>query len=274
MIALEDVAAHVQTTSAALDGAVCQGQGLILRQLLAAGDHNGHRAGSHDFLEIVAVVGLYQLHAHLCHNAGGKLEEAVGALHVLADGHNAQRRDAVAHARVDAAAQVVDGGELAVRADEGLNRHAVRVHADRVFHVHGQALVAQVVVNHGRAAGHAQRNALLEGRGHAGANRAAGAHEHIHLLLKLRDHQIQTLQTGGRAHEVAMVKREHHSVAADRVKDIGKVTLHAPIRVIRALHVEAALIAKRNIRMIILRDLQSVLICHWNQSSFLKTVHL
>lgn len=133
--------------------------------------------------------------------------------------------------------------------------------------------MAQVVVDHGGAAGHAQGNALLIGRGNAGADRAAGAHEHIHLLLELRDHQIQTLKTGGRAHEVAVIERKHHRVAADRIKDIGKVALHAPVRVVRALHMEAALIAKRNIRMIILRDFQSVLICHWNQSSFLKMVH-
>ena len=41
------------------------------------------------------------LHAHLGHDAGGELEEAVGALHVLAHGHHAQRGDAVAEAGVD-----------------------------------------------------------------------------------------------------------------------------------------------------------------------------
>ena len=71
-----------------------------------------------------------------------------------------------------------------------------------------------------------------------------------------------------------MVKGEHHGVAADRVKNVRQVTLHTPIGIVCTLYMEAALIAKRNIRMIILRDLQSVLICHWNQSSFLKMVHL
>lgn len=72
-----------------------QRQRLILRQLLAARNNDRHRARRDDFLEVIAVIGLDELHAHLGHDAGRELEEAVGALHILADSHNAQRRDAV-----------------------------------------------------------------------------------------------------------------------------------------------------------------------------------
>ena len=132
--------------------------------------------------------------------------------------------------------------------------------------------MAQVIVKHGGAAGNPQGNALSEGGGHAGADGTPGAHKHIHLLLELGNHQIQPLQTGGGAHEIAMVKGEHHGVAADRVKNVRQVTLHTPVGIVSTLYMEAALIAKRNIRVVILCNLQSVFICHWNQSSFLKMV--
>ena len=56
--------------------------------------------------------------------------------------------------------------------------------------------------------------------------------------------------------------------------DIVWASVIAIVVLVCIIQMIGTLIAKRNIRMIILRDLQSVLICHWNQSSFLKTVHL
>ena len=262
MLALEDVAAHVQTARAALNAAVGQREGLGFGQLLAAGDHDGHRAGRHDLFKVVAVVGLDQLHAHLGHDAGGELEEAVGALHVLAHGHHAQRGDAVAEAGVDHAAEVVDAGELSVRADEGLHGHAVGVHADGVLDIHGHDLMAQVVIEHAGAGGDAQGNGLAVFRGDAGAQRAAGAHQAVHIGHQLGNDQVQALQARGGAHEVAVVKGEHHGVAALGVEDVAQVLFHAPVQVVGALDVKAALVGERFVHMVVFRNLQSVFISH------------
>ena len=262
VLALEDVAAHVQAARAALDAAVGEGEGLVLGQLLAAGDHDGHRAGRHDLLKVIAVVGLDQLHAHLGHDAGGELEEAVGALHVLAHGHHAQRGDAVAEAGVDDAAEVVDAGELSVRADEGLHGHAVGVHADGVLDVHGHDLMAQIVVEHAGAGGDAQGDGLAVFRRHAGAQRAAGAHQAVHIGHELGNHQVEALQARGGAHEIAMVEGEHHGVAALGVEDVAQVLFHAPVQVVGALDVKAALVGERFVHMVILRNLQSIFISH------------
>ena len=262
VLALEDVAAHIQTASAALNAAVGHRQRVGLGQLLAAGHHDGHRAGRHDLLKVVAVVGFDQLHAHLGHDAGGELEEAVGALHVLAHGNHTQRGDAVAEAGVDHAAEVVDAGELSVRADEGLHGHAVGVHADGVLNVHGHDLMAQVVVEHAGAGGDAQGDGLAVFRGHAGAQRAAGAHQAVHIGHELGNHQVQALQARGGAHEVAMVEGEHHGVAALGVEDVAQVLFHAPVQVVGALDVKAALGGERLAHMIVLRNLQSVFISH------------
>ena len=51
-LGLEDVAAHVHARRALVDGLVGHLQGLQLGQLLAAGDHDRHRAGGGDLLEV------------------------------------------------------------------------------------------------------------------------------------------------------------------------------------------------------------------------------
>ena len=89
MLALEDVAAHIHAMSALAHDVIGQSHGLVLRQLLAAGHHDGHRAGRRDLLEILTVVGLDDLYAHLGDDAGSQLEEPVRPGHVLTHGAHA-----------------------------------------------------------------------------------------------------------------------------------------------------------------------------------------
>ena len=122
--------------------------------------------------------------------------------------------------------------------------------------------MAQVILQHAGAGGDTQRDGVGQLGGAAGADGAAGAHEAVHIGSQLGQQQIQTLQTGGASHKVAVVKGKHHSVAALGIEDIGQVALHAPLQAVGTLQIKAVLIGKRNINMIILRDLQALQICH------------
>ena len=260
---LEDVAAHVDAGSAVLDHIIGKRKRLGLGQLLAAGHHDGHRAGGHDFLEVVAIIGLDDLRAHLSDDAGSEFKVAVGALHILADSHNAQGRDAVGHAGVDDLGEVVDALELAVRADKGLDRHAVGIQTDRILDVDGDDLMAQIVVEHGGTGGHTQSNAALIRSGHTGAQRAAGAHEHVHIGHKCGDDKVQALETRSGAHEVAVIESEHDRLSGLGIKNVAQASLHAPAQAVCALDLEIALIGKGRADMIVFRNFQSVFICHF-----------
>ncbi len=104
MLTLEDVAAHVHAPGAVGDGPVGHGQGLVLRQLLAAGDDDGHGTGGHYLLKVIAVVGLDEGRPQLCQHPGGQQEILGGAGHLLAHGGDAQNRDAVPFPGVHGAA--------------------------------------------------------------------------------------------------------------------------------------------------------------------------
>ena len=70
MGALEDVAAHVNATCALADDVICKVQSVALSKLLAASDNNWNWACCNDFLEVLAVVGLNNLAAHLSDDTG------------------------------------------------------------------------------------------------------------------------------------------------------------------------------------------------------------
>ena len=70
MGALEDVASHVNATCALADNVVCKVQSVALSKLLAASNNNWNWACCNDFLEVLAVVGLNNLAAHLSDDAG------------------------------------------------------------------------------------------------------------------------------------------------------------------------------------------------------------
>ena len=152
--------------------------------------------------------------------------------------------------------------ELAIRADKGLNRHAVGIQTDRILDVDGYDLMAQIIVEHGGTGGHAQRNAALICSRHTGAQRAAGAHEHIHIGHKRGNDEIQALKTRGGAHEVAVIKSEHDRLSGLGIKDVAQASLHAPAQAVRALDLEVSLIGKGCADMIVFRNFQSVFICH------------
>ena len=70
MGALEDVAAHVNAACALANDVVCKVQSVALSNLLAASDNNWNWACCNDFLEVLAVVGLNNLAAHLSDDTG------------------------------------------------------------------------------------------------------------------------------------------------------------------------------------------------------------
>ena len=70
MGALENVAAHVNATCILADNVVCKVQSVALSKLLAASDNNWNWACCNDFLEVLVVVGLNNLAAHLSDDTG------------------------------------------------------------------------------------------------------------------------------------------------------------------------------------------------------------
>ena len=70
MGALEDVAAHVNAACALADDVVCKVQSVALSELLAASNNNWNWACCNDFLEVLAVVSLKNLAAHLSDDTG------------------------------------------------------------------------------------------------------------------------------------------------------------------------------------------------------------
>lgn len=70
MGALEDVAAHVNAACVLADNVVCKMQSVALSKLLAASDNNWNWACCNDFLEVLAVVSLNNLAAHLSDDTG------------------------------------------------------------------------------------------------------------------------------------------------------------------------------------------------------------
>lgn len=168
----------------------------------------------------------------------------------------------VTEAGVDGLAQVVDGGQLAVATDEGLNGHAVGVHADGVLDVNGDALVREVGLEHGGAGGGAKSDGLRDLGRDAGADGAARAHEAVHVGGELREEQVKALEAGRGAHEVAVVEGEHDGVAALGVKDVGEVLLHAPVEAVGALDVEALVVGKRLVDVVVVSDLEAIQISH------------
>ena len=101
-VRLEDIAAHVDAGGALLHGVIGHGERIELRQLLAAGHHDRHRAGGGHRLEVlVDVVGLHVLRAELGDDAAGEAEVLRVAHHVLADRGDSHDRHADAQAGVD-----------------------------------------------------------------------------------------------------------------------------------------------------------------------------
>ncbi len=70
--------------------------------------------------------------------------------------------------------------------------------------------------------------------------------------------QIQPLQPGGGAHEIAVVKGEHHRIAALGIENAGQMALHAPVQAVAALQEKARLVGKGYVYMVVLGNFQTV----------------
>ncbi len=111
--------------------------------------------------------------------------------------------------------------------------------------------MAQIVLKHRGAGCYTQSDALCRFRCNTGADCATRAHEAVHIRRKLRQEQVKTLQTGGRTHKIAMVKREHHRIPAFGVKNIRHMLFHAPVQMVDAFQEKTVLIRKGCVNMII-----------------------
>src|SRR6516165_366863 len=246
-VRLEDVAAHIHASGALLDGIIGHGERLELGQFLAAGHHDRHRAGGGHGLEaVVHVIGLDVLRAELGDDAAGKPEVFGVAHHVLAHRRDAHHRHAVTQPRIHELGHVVDGSRLVLAANEHLNADAGGVEPDRVLHVHGDLLIGQVLAQDARAAARAQHHGLRRFRRNDAAQDPARAEQGVAERQQRHDREIDALEAGGRALEVAVVDGEHHGAAGRRAEHARKPVLHAPIELVRALEEETG----RGLRLI------------------------
>ena len=261
VLALEDVAAHVHAARALLDGVVAHLQRVELRQLLATRDHDRHRAAAGDRLKaFVRVVALHHVRAELRHDARGEAEILRVASHRTAHGHHAHHRDAVTGTGIDEIRQVFQALALVSAADEDLHGQKARVETDGLFDVQRGGLIGERLeagatelgffavdlafpffkrAHHGGATGSAQGDGLLRGSWDDAALNAAGEHEAVGIGLQGKNGLIDTLQAGGGALEVTVVKGEHHGAAVFRIEDLAEAILETPVVLVGTFEEEA-----------------------------------
>ena len=168
------------------------------------------------------------------------------AHHVLADRGDAHHRDAAAQARVDEPGHVVDRARLVLAADEDLDADAGGVEPDRVVHVHRDLLVGELLRRMlGPPLARSTIGFCEVGRDDR-AQDAARAEQRVAVGQQRHDRQIDALEPGGRALEVAVVDRQHHGAARRRVEGAREAVLHAPVELVRALQEEA----RRRLRLV------------------------
>jgi len=145
VVGLEDVAPHVDAGRALVDRLVRHGEGVELGQLLAAGDHDRHRAaGDHALEAFLDEVALHVVRAELGGDARGEAKVALVALHLRAHAGHGHGRDAVAVAGIDELHQVLDRLVLVLRPDVDLRGDGRGVEAYRVLDVHGDQFPRQL----------------------------------------------------------------------------------------------------------------------------------
>lgn len=227
LVGLEDVAAHVDSGSTALDGVVAEFECLELGELFTTGDYDGDGAGGDNVFEAFGVVGLDDGSTVLGANAGSESEVAGVAGHVLTDSSHAHDGDAVFVTNVNETGEVGDGGGLGggiANGDHGC--HGGSVHGDGVL-----LGDENVVVHLGEDCGAgvcAETNGLGVVSRDAGAEHAAAAHETVGFFGKRSDIEVDALKTGSGSHEESVVEGKHHGASGLAVEDAGHAVLDAP----------------------------------------------
>src|SRR5512139_1095726 len=95
VIGLEDVPSHVYAGRPPLDSVVCEFQGLFFGKFLAPRHNEWNGAGSYEFFEALAVIGLHEVGAEFRSNTTAKGQITGVPRHVLADRSHGKNRDAV-----------------------------------------------------------------------------------------------------------------------------------------------------------------------------------
>ena len=100
--------------------------------------------------------------------------------------------------------------------------------ADGVVDVDRDLLVRELLED-ARAAAGPEDEALLDRRRDDGAEDAAGEHQRVGVRDERQDVEVDPLEAGRRALEVAVVDRQHDRPAALRPEDPGEPVLHPPV---------------------------------------------
>ena len=159
------------------------------------------------------------------------------------NGGNAERRNTVTLAHIDRLGQVADRAAFVIgiadRDHDGEERH---VQADRFFDIF-ERLVVEARENR-RAGVETERNRLVRRRRNDAAENTARAHNAVGVFEKRIDRQIDAFQTGRRAHNEAVVKRQHDGMPGLRVENLGKTGFNTVTSVFVALEEEAFLLLR------------------------------
>ena len=227
-----------------VNGFVAEFEGLFLFEFLAAGDHDGYRAGVHHFGEAVAVVGLHDIGPVFGAHARSQAEVFGVAGHIFAHGGNAHCGNAVFVSGVCGTDEVFNGlGFEFVVAHGHHHGHRRSVHAHGVHRIE-HAFVVQVGQDR-RPGRITQADTFVIGRRHHRTQRAAGAHQRVGVLDQRHDVQVQAFQAGGRPHDIPVVESEHHGTAGAGPEDPREAVFHPPVEVIGPFY-EIVLVGHRN----------------------------
>ena len=260
-IALEDVAAHIDAVRTLLDGVVAHRQRIELRELLATGDHDRHGAAARHGVELgVRVVALHHVRTEFRHDAGGEAEILRRACHRTTHGGHAHHGDAITRSRIDKVGEVFQALALVSAADEDLHGQNAGVEANGLFDVQRGGLIGErfeartaklgllavdfafplleLAYHRGAARGAESDGLARGGRDHAALN-ATREHEAVRVGFERQNRLIDTLQAGGRALEVAVVKGEHHSAAVLGIENLAEAVLETPVVLVGTFEEEA-----------------------------------
>ena len=140
--------------------------------------------------------------------------------------------------------------------------HGGGIHADGGLHIGTHAVAgAHVVDEHTGVMGGPEADGIVDRGGDAGADGPPGGHEHVRVPAQRGDGHVHALQARSGPHDIAVVKGQHHRVAALGIEQVGEPILGSPVPVAQALG-EEALLRGRHVQMVVVGGLVSDCVWH------------
>ena len=106
-----------------------------------------------------------------------------------------------------------------------------------------------------------EADGIVDRGGDAGADGPPGGHEHVRVPAQRGDGHIHALQARSGPHDIAVVKGQHHRVAALGIEQVGEPILGSPVPVAQALG-EEVLLRGRHVQMVVVGGLVSDCVWH------------